>query len=361
MPAKNLVLDASVPEEKATWRELLSRWPEREVWADPDYVRLFTKPGERSVCIATDDAESGILLPLILRPLDTLGWTDEGCARFDATSPYGYGGPFQWGERSKTLATDFWSSFESWARDTHLAASFLRLSLFPEQRATPPCQLVDKGENVVRTLELDEEALWADYAHKVRKNVRRARRDGLAFEVDEAGKRLDAFLEIYHATMDRNQADQGYYFDRDFFEAIIRDLAGQFVFFHVLQDRVVVSTELVLLSARHMYSFLGGTSSVAFRSRPNDLLKHEASLWARARGLDSFVLGGGYAPDDGIYKYKAAFAPKGGRSFQVAEWIHDQGAHDDLVEMRAGAERRAGVSWSPREDYFPAYRSSSSS
>ncbi len=361
MPAPNLVLDASKPAEKATWRELLSRWPDREVWADPDYARLFAAEGERLICVAREDENGGILLPLILRPLDALPWIHEARGWFDATSAYGYGGPFRWGEWTDVLGLDFWRSFESWARDTRVVSSFLRLSLFAEQRADPPCCRVDKGPNVVRALDLDDDSLWYDYAHKVRKNVQRARRDGLIFEVDETGERLDEFLAIYHETMERNQAGRGYYFDRSFFEAIVRDLAGQFTFFHVLQDGEPVSTELALRSRRHLYSFLGGTRGSAFKSRPGDLLKHEATRWARARGLESFVLGGGYAPGDGIYKYKLSFAPTGSREFQVGEWIHDESVYERLVEDRRRAEQRAGVAWEPQAGFFPAYRASSSS
>ena len=117
---------------------------------------------------------------------------------------------------------------------------------------------------MVRSLDLDPDALWRNYDHKVRKNVNRAKQCGLTTEIDLTGQRLEEFLAIYRATMDRREAAAVYFFPRSFFETLARQLAGQFVFFHVFDGATMVSTELVLVSVRHIYSSLGGTLAEAF-------------------------------------------------------------------------------------------------
>src|SRR6266508_3300359 len=47
---RHRVLDASVPGELSAWLALWERWPGREVFAHPEYVRLFARPGDRAVC-----------------------------------------------------------------------------------------------------------------------------------------------------------------------------------------------------------------------------------------------------------------------------------------------------------------------
>ena len=84
--------------------------------------------------------------------------------------------------------------------------------------------------------------------------------------------------------MDRRSASQEYRFKRTFCEHLMDQLPQCTHFFHVLSEGRVVSTELVLVSAEHAYSFLGGTLAEAFEVRANDLLKHEIIRWAKQAG-----------------------------------------------------------------------------
>jgi len=200
-----------------------------------------------------------------------------------------------------------------------------------------------------------------DYEHKVRKNVSRARREGVTVETDPGGIHLERFLEIYRATLDRRHADEFFYFGEAWFRTWLEALAGQFIFFHAWAGGSIVSTELVVVSQNHLYSFLGGTDPKASEFRPNDLLKHEIIRWGRQAGKTHFVLGGGVlrateAGADGVLRYKRAFAPHGLVPFQVMRWIIDEAIYEAVVAGRARAEMAAGRCWVPRENFFPAYR-----
>lgn len=195
-----------------------------------------------------------------------------------------------------------------------------------------------------------------EYEHKVRKNVKRARQEGVRVEVDLEGSRLGEFLTIYHATMDRRGASDSYYLGGEFFERLVLGLPGQFVFFHALHGEAVVASELVLTSRDHLYSFLGGTRAEAFHLRPNDLLKHEANLWGLRSGMKAFVLGGGYRGRDGIYRYKLSFAPHGEVQFRTGRIVFDLQAYDRLLNARRAWEGVRGHQWQPQPGFFPAYR-----
>ena len=323
----------------------------------PTYVDLFRRAGDFSLCAILSKEDAGLaMFPFILRPLSEEKWAGKNAeGLFDIITPYGYGGPFSL-EMGRIFPDDFWNPFEEWARKKGVVSCFARLSLFEEQLVPFRGEVVEKGPNVVRSLSISEEELWRDYAHKVRKNVKRARRSGLVVELDEDGERLDDFLDIYKATMDRREAGRGYYFPRSFFERIVRDLPGGYAFFHALSSGKVVSTEMVLVSANHIYSFLGGTRSESFSLRPNDLLKHEIIRWGSSSGKKTFVLGGGYKPSDGIYRYKLSFAPKGVRTFYVGEKIFDKAQYETLIERRRKWESAKDRCWHPTEGFFPSYR-----
>lgn len=349
------ILDAASPADFDEWVALWRHWPDREVSAHPAYVRLFAHAHDRVVGVVRATAGGGILFPLILRPLAAVPWAGGDEQGWDAVTAYGYGGPFAWGD-GRAEADSFWSAFSGWASDQKIVSTFARLSLFPGQLLDTPMETVVDRSNVVRPLQLEESALWMDYAHKVRKNVNKARQLGVEIRMDPEGADLDAFLRIYESTLDRRDASDGYFFGRAFFESILRDLKGQFMFFHAVLDGQIVSTELVLVSERHLYSFLGGTLAEAFHARPNDLLKHAVIEWGRQTGKSSFVLGGGWQEADGIFNYKLAFAPQGAVDFRVGKCVHDAGAYDRLLKRRGEWESSQGRDWSPKAGFFPEYR-----
>ncbi len=348
-------LDASVPDELAAWVGLWRSWPGREVMAHPESARLFARPGDRVVCATGGDEHGAILFPLILRPLAAEPWAREGERRWDAVTPYGYGGPFAWGGEGRDDAA-FWRAHAQWCRDERVVSTFARLSLFERHLAALPVPAATLAPNIVVPLAGGAEALWSGYEGKVRKWVRRAEEAGLEVEVDADGKRLDAFVSVYTHTMERRDADAWYFFPRAFFEAIARNLAGQYAFFHTLRAGEVVSSDLVLCSEEHVYYFLGGTRSDAFELGPNYLLKHTIATWAMAAGKRGYVLGGGYEPGDSLYRYKRAYARRGEVPFRVARLVHDEAALGELAATRASFEEARAGGWTPRPGFFPPYR-----
>lgn len=350
------VLDAGTAEGLRAWVDLWCAWPTREVMAHPEYARLFARPCDRTVAAVGEDEGGVVLFPLILRPLAAEPWAGGGERRWDATSPYGYGGPFAWGPGERDDGA-FWQAYTGWCREERIVSTFARLSLFPEELAPIPGPVEELAPNVVIGLSGGREELWSGYEPKVRKWVKTAEQAGLVAEVDEEGRRLDSFLHVYKRTMDRRKAEAWYYLPREFFEAIVGRLRGHFAIFCTLSRGEVVSSDLVLLSAERAYYFLGGTLEEAFPLGPNYFLKHNMAVWAQERGKKACVLGGGYQPHDGLLRYKRAFARGGLVPFRVARLVHDEPACRDLLTLRTAAAAKAAEAWTPRPGYFPPYRS----
>lgn len=349
-------LDGSTPEEYRAWVRHWDTWPDREVMAHPVFVSLFARPGDRVVGIAAQTPSGGgVLYPLIVRPFSREVWASPVQGGCDLTTAYAYGGPFAWNIGADEAAI-FWRRFNRWAKGIGAATGFARLSLFPDLLLPFDGETLDRGPNVIRDLEPSEDAIWSHYESKVRQNVRRARREGVKIVSDFTGERLDDFLKVYESTMDRRGARDWYYFPRAMFERLITELPGRFVFTHAIAGDKVVSSDLTLLSERNAYYFLGGTLEEAFALRPNDLLKHETFLLCRSLGKRRLVLGGGYGTDDGLLKYKRAFAPGSEARFRIGVKTFDAAYVDRLVKRRADWERAMNHEWRPKEDFFPPYR-----
>jgi hypothetical protein len=349
------MLEASIPDQKETWLHLWKSWPEREVSAHPNYASLFASPGDRVLCATFVKSNGGILFPLILRPLQREPWAPAGCLWWDATSPYGYGGPYCW-NCTPAEVQDFWSQLRHWAEKQKVVSLFARLSLFSEQLAQFDGQVEEIMPNVVRVLDLSPEELWADYKKGLRKSIKHALKANVLVVADPDGNRLREFIEVYHDTMVRRAAVDFYRFAPDFFERIKDDLPGQFILFHAVCNGKIVASELTLLSAKYLYSFLGGSTTEGLKSEANSLLMHEIALWGIRMGKKCYVLGGGYGEADTIFFFKSRFAPRGIVPFRTGQILYDQSAYQKLLEARSAWESARGNSWRPRPRFFPAYR-----
>lgn len=333
--------------KSAEWQRLWTSTG-REPFAHPAYLGLTLAEGERAVAACWRDDGGEVLLPLLLRSLPEeyhVLPTAEGW--IDAVSPYGYGGPFVAG--SPDLAA-FIDALLGWMRDERVLTGFVRASLqanLPEGRTGDGYEMVNLSDNVVVSLELASEDRWRHYEHKVRKNVNKARRHELRVEVRDRFGDVAEFVSIYHATMDRRGAAGRYWYGADYFEGIRDEMPGSYWVADVVDpEGRVVSTELVLTSDTYCYSFLGGTHADAFPMAPNDLLKHEVIEHAARQGLTGYVLGGGYQPGDGIFRYKRAFDPDGVVAFRGVHLISSRAVYDELATSRGDVD----------PGFFPAYR-----
>jgi Uncharacterized protein involved in methicillin resistance len=316
------------------------------------YGKLYEKIENGQLGNFKFSSEHGSIKYLFLkRPVP---WLLKGIQYFDTITPYGYGGPYIVESDNKDLLLmEFELAWRDYCRNGNVIAEFVRFHLFDNidirERFYGDVRYV--SQNVVVDTQIDESTTWMNFDHKVRKNVNKAKRNGLMVKFDEKGCLIKEFLKIYYETMDRNDASKYYYFKEDYFRNICKELKGNFMFFHTMLGSQVISTELVLCSANYCYSFLGGTVSEYKDLRPNDLLKYEIINWCRKSGRKAFVLGGGYHKDDGIYRYKKAFAPNGNVPFYVGKCILNQEVYETLTLLRAQYQ-----DFNPNSEYFPIYR-----
>lgn len=263
---------------------------------------------------------------------------------FDLITPYGYGG--------------FWGSVSDWDKlnqvytdyctRNYYVCEFVRFELFSEYHKYYDGEVETRTHNVVRSLEMSLNEMWMNFKQKVRKNVKKANTNNLEILIENSNVHMDDFLRIYYSTMDRTNAENEYYFSKQFYENL-NEMENNVMYFHVVYEGKIISTELVIYGAENCYSYLGGTDREYFDVRPNDYLKYEIIKWAKDKGLKNFVLGGGYGADDSIFQYKLCLAPNGLYDFYIGRKIFDKESYDKLVELRKPDELN--------EKYFPLYRS----
>lgn len=265
---------------------------------------------------------------------------------FDLISPYGYGG--FWGKVNDYDALN--RTYNAYCIANGYICEFVRFELFGDYRAHYDGEVETRTHNVVRSLDMAMDEIWMDFKQKVRKNVKRAQQNQLEIIIENTDAHLQDFLDIYYSTMDRSNAEGEYYFSKEFYQTL-NQMRDNIMYFHVLSEGKVISTELVIYGMENCYSYLGGTYREYFDLRPNDFLKYEIIKWAKEKGLSNFVLGGGYGADDGIFQYKTCLAPKGIVDFYIGRKVFDQEKYRQLTSIRVEDNPDCVNS-----QYFPKYR-----
>lgn len=338
---KIVVLSGNILREFDIWNSYVKDYFDDEPMLKPNYVRLFCEIGEEYYAVVLKIDDNVILYPFIRKIIAN----SDGY--YDAMSAYGYGGPRIKGNINIDVINEFWKYVTDLFLELKIVTEIVKFSLF-ENTKIYPGKIEFSLNNIVRNLEFDDDKLWMDFEHKVRKNISRAEKYSLEFYIDEKNYYIEDFIKIYYSTLDRNSAQKKYYFDTNFFIQINNSIVENVKYFFVKYKDIFVSTELILISKCNAYSYLGGTLKEYYEMRPNDFLKFNIIKWCKNIGLKNFVLGGGHSDNDGIYRYKKSFSPGGTFPFYVGTRIINPLVY---IEICKNSNKN------PDDSFIPAYRS----
>jgi hypothetical protein len=328
-----------------SWVQLWGATSHREPQSHPAYAKALLPAVGDLRCARYSDPGGSILMPFILRPVGSEG----AQSTLDATTPYGYGGAYLDGSPD---ASAFWDAWDDWARRHHVVGLTTRRHLFPEGIAIRDEWEFSPLRNVVVPTGEDPEVLWRSFEGRVRTDVRKGGALGVKVVLDEDCRELETFHRLYIQTMDRLGADKYYHFSLERLDALCTALSGDIALAHAVLDGRVIASEMQLLGEENAYYFLSGSAAEARGVPFGAAVKWQVIQWLHERGIRRYVLGGGIRPDDSLFRYKRAFAPKSLVNFIVGHHTVMSEEVDRLVESR----RVADPGWEPAPDFAPAYR-----
>jgi serine/alanine adding enzyme len=324
------------------WDELLQALGGLDTYTRLAYHRvsaLLDPTPSVPVLVHYDGENGGLALPLLLRPLpDGRGW--------DATSPYGYGGPVA---LSEGAAEGFGAALDTWARENGVVATFLRLHpLLGNARLVPhTAELVALGETVAWDVTAGRNLAALMHTHH-RRVARKADRAGIEARVVTRPDDLGEFTELYRQTMLRRGADPFYFFSAEYWDALRRD--GDELGLLLVEGRLEDELVAGLLCFSHgswLHYHLGATSDAARLIGASNRCFQAAAEWAQSRGMTRFHLGGGLGGDSAssLFVFKHRFDPSSKPlTFHVAKFVHDR----DRYRHLAGTDSTEG--------FFPVWR-----
>lgn len=281
-------------------------------------------------------------------PEDLTGGEDY----YDLSTPYGYGGPIILecqGDR-EALVKGFAQAFTEKCQEGRVVSEFVRFH--PLEKNVEDFDSVYQTEFHRHTIatHVDVEDPIMEFSKKTRKNCRRVKDQDLDFKVFNQPESLDVFTEIYYDTMERNEAEDFYYFDQDYFQSLLDHIGDQISILAIYKDGLCIASGLYFHYKKYAHAHLSGTRAGYLKYSPAYMLKYYGVYWAKEMGCEWFHYGGGTTddPDDGLFRFKKKFSKTPPFDFYIGKKVYLEDVYKDLCQ-------KAGVG---ETDFFPAYRAS---
>lgn len=324
--------------DEKKWCNSFSRLPSesQNVYSSFQYYKIYEKiHGGQAQCFVHQDGNNIFYYPFLKKSVSDLDFIHD-LEAYDIEGAYGYNGAFS-NSYDELFIKQYTHLFLDYCSSEKIIAEFQRFNpVYQNQLLTPWLDIIKSNENIIVDLKVED--IWTNsYAHAVRKNVQKAQRNGIECKIIQginiSHSELEIFVNIYRKTMERNSADDRYYYQFDFFYKLATMCPNNSIFIFSLLEGQPISCELALYDNFSAYSFLGGSLEEFFQYSPNVLLKHHLIMYFKNLGLSYFCLGGGTTPNDGIYKYKSNFDKHGARNFFFGKKIHNQKIYDDICKL----------------------------
>ncbi|MCA9688020.1 MAG: GNAT family N-acetyltransferase [Myxococcales bacterium] len=339
------------------WGELLAR-VEHDVYHLPRYLEHAAQAGDEPRAYVISEGPWSLFVPLLLRPLPS------GVGR-DASSPYGYPGPLVGSRGPEAAPPSFLARaaralVEAMAND-ELVSAFVRLHplLGPDPRALAEVgALVHHGPTVWIDLTQDPATRARETRPTTRNLVRRLARDGFRAHFDASARALAIFAELHAETMRRVDAAAMYELPRAELTALAAALGEHLTVCVVERGGAPACAGLFLTCGSVAQYHLSGVAEAFVQASPTRLMLHEASAWARARGVRALHLGGGVgAREDSLFRFKAGLS----RQRAAMHTWRLIPSPERYAALTAEADARDGPVDARRWGaFFPAYRRPSS-
>lgn len=306
----NVSAQVITTDQPELWRSILPA--SRSVFGSVEFCTIVQRLQglQANLFIYSEDNGAQIAYPFFLRGVDALPYCDPDRTGWDTKTPE-YTGPIPLQPVTPRLADSFRQSFRQMCTKKGIIAEFAHLHPWAGNQALLDPDGIRLDRQIIYVdLTMPVEQMWeACFNHACRKNIRRAQREEVRVYPAQTAADIEAFHRVYIGTMDRNHASSHYYFPLSYFTEIMEALPDNaLMLLAEYQGRVVAAT-LYMHDDENMYSYLGGADQAFQQVRPTNQVVYEAILWGQAHGKKRLILGGGYQPDDGIYRFKASFSP----------------------------------------------------
>ena len=331
------------------WDEIVQSFSNYDVYYLSGYVRPFQIHGDGSPTLLYY-SEDGLRAIYVFMKRGT---AIKGI--YDSITPYGYGGVLFEGKTDEEHLKAFYQAYLQTMQNEHIVDNFVRYH--PVLANAIPMKSISTVIDLGKTVAIDlssPELIWENITSKNRTHIRKAEKNGVEIHHSHSWEDLLRFIPIYNATMQKDNAEEYYYFEEAFYKSIYEDLKEHFELFYATYNEKIIAASIMLFANGNMHYHLSGSVLEYRNLDPTNLLLYQAALWGSQQGFKTLHLGGGVGSgEDNLYKFKAAFNRNSDYQFSIGKEIFDDQKYAELVALRQTND----PDFNPESQYFPLYRS----
>lgn len=327
--------------KKNDWNTILGQIENYDFYHTFDYHNISTSNKETPILLTYQKDHTIIALPLVLRPI-------EGTTYFDLTSVYGYAGPICNINVETYDFTDFKIAFNTYLQSRNIVSVFSRLHPYLQQEKVIENlgETLSLGDVVNIDVSLPIEQSRMAYGKSNKNQVNKLRKQCAVIKAETKEDILE-FVDIYYENMKRLDADEYYFFSKEYFLNFmeISDFDTDILLVKHLDSNTYIAGSMFVKTKNIVQYHLSGTRTEHLRLKPSKLFLDEMRLQATEQGYKVFNLGGGLGSEqDSLFEFKASFS-KDFRTFNIWKYIVNQAAYDNLSKDK------------DETNFFPKYRS----
>ncbi|MFB6466865.1 lipid II:glycine glycyltransferase FemX [Cytobacillus sp. Hz8] len=332
--------------EKHNWDGYLKHFGKVDIYYTKEYVQLFAQvEGGVPEAIYFENDAGKVFYPYIKRKIDV----KEGY--YDIISPYGYGGPII--EGNKRVIEVFYLQFKQYCLDNYIITETVRfhplLNNVEYMRKLMSVDYVRKTTAIDLTQSLDD--IRKKYRSNTRRNIRKARRDGVEVYRSTRKEDVEIFIELYEETMNRNHALDFYYFDQSYFDRQMEETqySKPYFIFAKYKEEIIAGV-LLIIGKEFAHYHLGASKTAYLHLRPNNLLFDAMVEFSKSFGVQALHLGGGYGDNDSLFKFKSSFTNNNHYDYFLGKNVVNEEVYRELIKITTNDDTASG------SNFFPIYR-----
>ena len=277
-----------------------------DIYYTGEYANLYVDDNSPLFRFAYSEGESLFINLAIKRPISKVGTIDCDEGYYDLETPYGYGGFYTNNTDVKFIGRAV-AKYKERCHEENIIAEFIRfhpLNAFPQKFSNFFDMCVHDRDVVLVNLQLSRDERWKHYSGNTRNILRKC----FKTQVFQQTEHIDKFIDLYYETMEKNEADQFYFFDKQYFYDLI-NLDG-IRLYEVTYEGKTIAMSFFMCTAGIAHYHLSANDTNNIKLNGNYFILDNAFEEAKKWNAKYFLLGGGRTSnaDDSLLKFKKKFS-----------------------------------------------------
>lgn len=326
----------------------------KDIYFENEYGKLYENVPEDKFEVFEYEDEIGKISNRFIKRQIPIS-LDNDVVYYDLATPYGYGGPvieyINDNSKKNQLVKKFKEEYIKYTEDENIVSEFVRFHpiINNAEDFKKIYDVIFNRKTVGTDLRFDD-PFGSEFSKSTRKTIRKLlRNDHISYQVIDNPNSLDDFMKIYYSTMDRNNADVGYYFEESYFKKMLSSFQKNIVAIKVYYDDEVIGMSINFKSNKFLHAHLSGTLREYLDYSPAYILKYALMEYGKTNNYEFVHYGGGASSSehDSLFRFKNKFGKNTKFDFYLGKKIWNKNVYDKLCLITKNEEVK---------DFFPAYR-----